>query len=276
MSIRELEDASKVYKKLLDDMEKVDKKYSTEYQEQKVDAPDSLGLEKLSYTLPTEEEAKKSATQYYSAGKAKDVSEINLSTEKTLKGLEEEAKNVLEQAVKKQTQIDVDRQKDLKTANYSTQVKNLTNSSIKTGMMDKVNTLAEQALNTLKQDTDNMLVDIETKKGDAKTLEQRRLEELEKIYAEKIAQKITEILSEAQKEADAVTKYNNSVDEKEAKYQKSLASQLAELEKQEWQRVAEMLALKKKLAKVACKNKRRWKSTEQSDRCLTSILQKML
>ena len=78
MSIKQLEDASAVYKKILEDMAKVDKKYSTEYQEQEVDAPDSLGLQKLTYDMPTQEEVEQSAKQYYSAGKAEDISEINL------------------------------------------------------------------------------------------------------------------------------------------------------------------------------------------------------
>jgi len=268
MSIKQLEDASAVYKKILEDMAKVDKKYSTEYQEQEVDAPDSLGLQKLTYDMPTQEEVEQSAKQYYSAGKAEDISEINLSTEKTIKDLEDKAKNILAQAVKGQAEINDKRQKDLKSANYSTQVKNLTNSSIKTGIMDKVNTVADQALEILQKDTDNSIADVENKKKEAKSFAEKRLQELEKVYAEKITQKIAEILAEAQKEADAVTKYNNSVDEKEAKYQKSIASQLAELEKQEWKRVAEMLALKKEIGESGIEKQK----IEEKYRAVRSVL----
>lgn len=268
MSIKQLEDASAVYKKLLDSMAQVDRKYSTSYQEQKVNAPDSLGLQKLLYEMPTEEEVAKQAQQYYSAGKAKEASALNLATEKVLSGLEEKAKNVLQQAVEGQLKINDQRESDLKNTNYATQVKNLTNSSIKTGMIDKVNAVAEKALDLLKQNTDDSIADIENKKNEAKELNQRQLEELEKIYAEKIAQKMAEIFEEAQKEADAVTKYNNSVDEKEAKYQKSLASQMEELEKQEWQRVAEMLKLREQIGESGVEAQK----AEEKYRAIRSVL----
>ena len=268
MSIKQLEDASAVYKKLLDSMAQVDRKYSTSYQEQKVNAPDSLGLQKLLYEMPTEEEVAKQAQQYYSAGKAKEASALNLATEKVLSELEEKAKNVLQQAVEGQLKINDQRESDLKNTNYATQVKNLTNSSIKTGMIDKVNTVAEKALDLLKQNTDNSIADIENKKNEAKELNQRQLEELEKIYAEKIAQKMAEIFEEAQKEADAVTKYNNSVDEKEAKYQKSLAAQMEELEKQEWQRVAEMLKLREQIGESGVEAQK----AEEKYRAIRSVL----
>ena len=51
MSIKQLDDASKIYKQLLDSMAKIDNKYSTTYQEQRVDAPDSLGMQKLTYEM---------------------------------------------------------------------------------------------------------------------------------------------------------------------------------------------------------------------------------
>lgn len=247
MSIKQLDDASKIYKQLLDSMAKIDNKYSTTYQEQRVDAPDSLGMQKLTYEMPSEEDISRLAEQYYSANKQKEVSQINDSTSKTLQSLAQKAKSILEKATQGQIEIATERDADLKNTNYSAQKNNLTNSSIKSGMMDKINTLAEQALNTLQQNTDNSLNDIETQKSNLTDSAKQQLEALEEIYAKKIADKTEEIRQEALEKADEVTKYNNSVEEKEAKYKKSLADQLAELEKQEWQRLQEILELTERI-----------------------------
>ena len=268
MSIRELDDVASIYNELLKKMASVDKKYSTTYQEQKVDAPQSLGLEKLSYKMPTEEEILSLAQQYYSSSKQEDVSSVKDGTAKNVETLNQKAKSILDKATQGQIEINQNRENNLKTANYSAQKNNLTNSSIKTGMTNKVNKLAQDALDTLQKTTDNSLADIEEQKSFLEQLSNQKLKELEEIYAQKIALKQEELRASAQKEADAVTKYNNTVDEKEAKYQKSLASQLAELEKQEWKRVAEMLELTERIGESGVAEQK----AEEKYRAIRSVL----
>lgn len=268
MSIKQLEDASAIYKKLLEDMAKVDKKYSTEYQEQRVDAPESLGLKKLEYDMPSDEEIEKVAKQYFSASREGDVSKINVSTQKSLNDLEKTAKSVLEQAVKGQIKIDQQREEDLKRNNYNSQTKNLTNSSIKTSMEDNINALANDALKTLQSDTDNSIGNINTQKQQVEELSQRQLKDLEEVYAQKVATKIAELFDEAQEQLDSVTKYNNSVDEKEAKYKKSLDSALKSLEEKEWKRVAEMLKLKNTIGESGVNQQK----AEEKYRAIRSVL----
>ena len=158
--------------------------------------------------------------------------------------MEQKTQNALQNALKNQIKIDQEREEDLKRNNYSAQVNNLTNSSIKSGMDNKINALADNDLKVLKSDTDNFINDIETQKQQVKELSQSQLDDLEEVYAQKVATKIADLFNEAQKQLDSVTKYNNSVDEKEAKYQKSLDATLKELEEKEWKRVAEMIKLK--------------------------------
>jgi len=268
MSIKQLEDASAVYKKLLDSMAKVDKKYSTEYVEQKVDAPESLGLKKLEYDMPSDEEIEEVAKQYFRANRESDISKINTSTQKSLNDLEKKAKSVLEEALKGQIKIDEEREKNLKRNNYDSQVKNLTNSSIKTGMENSINTLADDALKVLNSDTDNAIGNIDIQKQQLKELSERQLEDLEKVYAQKVATKVAELIEDAQEQLDSVTKYNNSVDEKEAKYKKSLESMLKELEEKEWDRVAEMLKLKNTIGESGVNQQK----AEEKYRAIKSIL----
>ena len=229
MSIKQLEDASKAYRELLDKMASIDKKYSSTYQEQTLDAPETLGLEKLTYTMPTDDEIAEIARQYYAASKAKDEQNVNTSAAKQLQSIEAKTKSVLEKALEGQTKVEAERKEDLKNADYSAQKRNLTNSSVRTGALQKVNDLADAAIATLERNKENSLAALDREKLNLDNLTKEQLAALEKIYEEKILSKIGELKEDAARQADSVAKYNNSVDEKEANYQKSLAKQLKDM-----------------------------------------------
>ncbi len=247
MSIKQLDDASETYRKLLEKMASIDKKYSSTYEEQTIDAPETLGLEKLTYTMPDDDEIAEIARQYYAASKSKDAQSIDTSAAKQLQSIEQRAKSILEKALEGQTEVESERREKLKKTDYSAQKRNLTDSSVRTGALQKVNDLADSAAATIERNKESSLAALDNEKTALADLTKEQLEALEKIYDEKILSKIGELKQDAAKQADNVTKYNNSVDEKEANYKKSLARQLEELKEKEWERVTKILELTEKI-----------------------------
>lgn len=268
MSIKQLDDASKAYRELLDKMASIDKKYSSTYQEQTLDAPETLGLEKLTYTMPTDDEIAEIARQYYAASKAKDEQNVNTSAAKQLQSIEAKTKSVLEKALEGQTKVEAERKEDLKNADYSAQKRNLTNSSVRTGALQKVNDLADATIATLERNKENSLAALDREKLNLDNLTKEQLAALEKIYEEKILSKIGELKEDAARQADSVAKYNNSVDEKEANYQKSLAKQLKDLEEKEWARVQRILELTEKLGATGVERQKEREKYEAAKRIL--------
>ena len=109
------------------------------------------------------------------------------------------------------------------------------------------NDLADAAIATLERNKENSLAALDQEKLNLDNLTKEQLAALERIYEEKILSKIGELKEDAARQADSVAKYNNSVDEKEANYQKSLAKQLKDMEEKEWARVQRILELTEKL-----------------------------
>ena len=62
------------YKKLKEQLNKIDSQYDTTYREPQLDLPESLNLKKLEYTMPTEE-------QILSAAKGQNLGDYNKKTQ---------------------------------------------------------------------------------------------------------------------------------------------------------------------------------------------------
>ena len=161
MSIKQLDDASQAYKKFLDKMVEVDKKYSTSYNQPKINAPESLGLKKLAYDMPTEEEVAAAAQKYYEGDKARDVANVGANTDKSVNNLSGKAEQANAVAVKSIADAEQKRKDDLKSANYATQAKNLVNSSIRTGVFEEINDDADQKITNAATTRDETIAEID-------------------------------------------------------------------------------------------------------------------
>lgn len=247
MSIKQLDDASQAYKKFLDKMVEVDKKYGTSYNQPKINAPESLGLKKLAYDMPTEEEVAAAAQKYYEGDKARDVANVGANTDKSVNNLSGKAEQAKAVAVKSIADAEQKRQDDLKSANYATQAKNLVDSSIRTGVFEEINDDADQKITNAATTRDETIAEIDKEISRLNDLKLQKIKDIENEYAKRAESKAKSLMDEERQKADAVTKYNNSVEEKEAQYKKNLAKQLDAKERDEWQRVADMLNLTAKL-----------------------------
>ncbi len=247
MSIKQLEDVSETYRKLLKQIEKIDKKYSASYQQPTIDAPKSLGLKKLTYNMPSEEEFSLYAQNYYTDDKKRETANVNNAAQKNLNEMSLKQQDLLTKAADGQTKIEQKKQEDITNAKFSASAKNLTDSSIAKGLIDKAEEGAAQKEAYINKLRDDALSQIDAQIAYLNELRQKKLQDIEEIYQTKMQEKITNLKEGAQKQLDQTTKYNNTVDAKEAGYQKSLAKQLTDLEKDEWRRVADILQLTEKL-----------------------------
>ncbi len=247
MSIKQLEDVSETYQKLLKQIEKIDKKYSANYEQPNIDAPKSLGLKKLTYNMPNEEEFTLYAQNFYSDDKTRERANVNNSAQKDLNDFSLKQQGILVKADDQKKEIEEKKQEDITNAKFTASAKNLTDSSIAKGLIDKVENTATQNIADLDKMRDDALSQIDKQIAYLNELRQKKLEDIEAIYQARMNEKITDLKEEAQNKLDQTAKYNNTVDAQEANYQKSLAKQLSDLEKDEWQRVAEILKLTEKI-----------------------------
>jgi hypothetical protein len=247
MSIKQLEEVSQTYQKLLKQIEKIDKKYSANYEQPGIDAPETLGLKRLTYNMPGEEEFALYAKDYYKDDQIKERANVNNSAQKDLNDFSLKQQDIITKADDGKKEIEQKKQEDITSAKFTSSAKNLTDSSIATGLIDKVKDTAELNIDGVNKMRDDALSRIDAQIAYLNELRQKKLMDIEEIYRAKISEKVADLKEDSQKKLDQTTKYNNTVDAQEAKYQKSLAKQLSDLEKNEWQRVADILELTEKI-----------------------------
>ena len=179
----------------------------------------TLGLEKIEFTPESDESIYARADQAISADKTKDVN----STENKFNTKINSAKEDLDQAEKDRNQ----KQEDA-TKLYKEMQERQKNDSIKRGMArgsvlsSLSNALDVEERQTASQVDKEFFDKAEKLNAEMDALSAQRekaLEELDLHYAEELSSKIAKLKEERDALSAKYTKFNNAVDEKEAKYQ---------------------------------------------------------
>lgn len=236
------------YKKELDT---INKRYSETYIEPETDMPQSLGLSKIEYETPSDEQLRKKAEISLSADKQAAAEKISRDTSEKIKKQQTLKDKAFSEAVKQLIDIDREETETKREKENDALARNLARSSIASEGIKQVESYADEMRAQTQRERDDAIDAISREIDALKRDASRALSENEKVFLSKLEAETEKLRQAAEKEKREAEKYNNSIAEKEAEYGKELEKRAKELERQEWERLARLAEIKNKQGKNA-------------------------
>ncbi|MGN0782317.1 MAG: hypothetical protein ACI4M1_04050 [Christensenellales bacterium] len=231
------------YKKELDT---INKRYSETYIEPETDMPQSLGLSKIEYETPSDEQLRKKAEISLSADKQAAAEKISRDTSEKIKKQQTLKDKAFSEAVKQLIDIDREETETKREKENDALARNLARSSIASEGIKQVESYADEMRAQTERERDDAIDAISREIDALKRDASRALSENEKVFLSKLEAETERLRQAAEKEKREAEKYNNSIAEKEAEYGKELEKRAKELERQEWERLARLAEIKNK------------------------------
>lgn len=239
-------DISSLLQSILSQIDDVDAKYSTQFRNPTLDLPESLNLEKLEYSMPDEDELYRLAAESLAAKKLSDVSKAETNLMTGINTIDNQKSKLNIDVEKANKLLDV-KATELKNEALSNAIRRgLARSSIKEESINKVetdtNTLKESNISNKQLTIDSLNEQIQR----LVTLRDKTLADINSSYNYQTDAKVQSLYSDALKQQDTATKYNNTVDEKEQKYLKSVEEAYLKAANDEWNRIAKIMEMQSK------------------------------
>ena len=246
-----MQELLKIYDKLKETIIYIDTKYSLVYVEPKVELPDSLNLQKMTYTPKTEGELKALAEQYVAAtvlSKQRGLDSNYLTKVKTLGRKRTELTREQSDKVKK---IDDD---------YAETLQKLERKLINNRLLFSTTATSARASATAdysaKKQESNLSYQEElrasdTEESDVDAVYDESCAKLEEERQALIAKRYQALVEAEEKAKTNVDKYNNSIEEKEQRYQYTRAKFIESVRRAERDRVLTMTKLYLQLGEVS-------------------------
>ena len=183
-----------------------------------LDMPETLGLEKLTYTPKSEDEIYDLAKQYLEAAYTTSYDRIENDYLKRSDTVNDKKSTELDKLAASLVRADEDEQKAAQKAGYNTLKQGLARSSIKEEWLKDIASGADRNREGLSSASGIKTDSLERQLENLQEQKLNALKNLDAEHALKLDAKITDLVKQENTVSDAVTKYNNSVDEKEANY----------------------------------------------------------
>lgn len=213
---------------VISDLKAIEKAYS---QKDYIDAPESLGLEKVDVPNKTDEElislAKSSVSQKYGDKKTSTNENFSKQIEKLLESKETLSKN----ADTKKNEINNIYNESIKETENQMLKRGLARSSIVIGELSNLEGAKASELANVLNELETNLNNAEKSIADLETQKEQALASLDIEYALELEEEIEKVKSEYQEARNEAIKFNNNVEKIEAEYKLDLDKQ--KLDKQE-------------------------------------------
>lgn len=209
-----VKDSTSASKNILEEFNKVDKKYST------ISSYKDLDLKEMTYSKPTQEDVLQSATTSLSAYKNSGINDINSTYQKQSEKIDSNIQKVQDESQAQKQEI---------KNTYSEVKQDAENDAIKRGLarssiiVNKLAGLDEKMLNdlsVLSENTSNKVFELNTQKNALELEKNSALNNFNIEYAVKLQEKIDSLNKDILNQEQAVTKYNNQIAELKAKWEK--------------------------------------------------------
>lgn len=244
-----------IYAKLKENILQIDEKYSLDYKEPKIVLPDSLNLEKMTYTPKSKEELIELAEQYCAA---------NIFSKQ--RGLDMSYTSKLKTLARKRVQAARDLTDELKKADedYVEAIEKIRKKLINNGLLfsTTASNYRETALadytkqkNECNQNYAQDLSALDAEESDLETVYSEAQDKLEEERQALIDKRYQALLEIEHKAKTAVDKYNNSIEEKEQRYQYTRAKFIESMRRAERDRVLTMTKLYMQLGEVTYRDR---------------------
>ena len=244
-----------LYAKLKERIWAIDNKYSLDYVEPEITLPDSLNLEKMTYTPKSDDELNELAEQYVAA--------TILSMQRTL---DSTYSTKLKSIARKRTEATRKLAAKLKEADeyYADELAKVERKLVNNGLLfsTTATTYREQAYldyNLRKTNcNDDYAADVSALDNEETDLDEVYQQSCTLLDEEKqalIAKRLQALVDSEAKAKSTVEKYNNGVDEKEQRYQYTRAKFIESMRRNERQRVLDMTKLYLQLGDVTYRDR---------------------
>lgn len=220
-----------------------------------MDLPLSLGGEKITYIMPAQEELESQARQGLQSGY---ISSRSSAEQRLQRGADSIANSVTKaqyEAMLKRLKAEQAFPQEKEAAQNKALEQGLARSSIASGLQEKA-----------RQEYDGAIEGIDRAEGVDKTLFAQQLQQLREqtesalkaisnIYDAQVTEKVAKLLSDAYKQKQDALEYNNSLEAAENRYQVTRQNALTAAEKEERQRLADVLKMYEQLGKSGVQQK---------------------
>lgn len=255
ISSERLQELMAIYGKLKERIFAIDAKYSLEYAEPKIDLPDSLNLQKMTYTPKSESELKALAEQY--------VAPAVLSKQRTL---DSSYSTKVKSFSRKREQIQLAHLDDLKKidADYAKTLEDVERKLTNNGLIfsTTATTYRESAAadyNDKKEESnEGMLADmraVNSEEADCDAVYNTACEQLNAEWKSLVNKRYQALVEAEQKAKANVDKYNNSIEEKEQRYKYTREKFIETMRRAERDRMLTMTKLYLQLGDVTYRDR---------------------
>lgn len=239
------------YKKQLD---KINDRYSETYVKPETDMPDSLGLKTVDYNMPSEDELRKKAETALEADRQSAISKIGKETEEKIKKQSALKDQAFAEAAKRLLDIDSEREQAVREVKNDALARNIARSSIASEGVRETEERAAALRRDAQAERDGTAEAIDREIEALKKQASDSLSQTEKNFLSRLEAETEKLREKALKEKTEAEKYNNTVAEKEAEYEKALEERREELERREWERLARLAEIKNRQGESALKS----------------------
>lgn len=214
----------------------IDRKYSLNYQEPKLELPPTLDLQPLQYVAKTEQQLMELAQAYVNPAHQTKLRIFEQGYLRSKQTLDAKKLNLSESLRKKLVDL-LDK--------YNVNVANLRRKLINNGLIfsSVVTTKNQQALDDYNNQVaetnthfDNLQTQVDEQLADLEERHTAGAEALQTELQANVAKRYRELCDKEQKEEERIVKYNQSLDEKETKYQASCQKALEYARQAEYDR----------------------------------------
>lgn len=216
------DDKKKSTEELLSKIAAIEAKYNANPSRVELDAPDSLGLEKLQYEGASDEEIQLSAEKAAEDAYQKSLQSINSKNEQDAEKIQSFKTSLSNTLENRLLSIDSDYDDAKKSVENQAIRRGLARSSI---IMGQIQAFDESRLSTKHAEEKSYaeaITDLENKLYDLEAGKAAAIEALDIDKLNSITEQIQKLTKERDDKLTEVLKYNNTVSEKEAKYKKDL------------------------------------------------------
>lgn len=239
------------YKKQLD---KINDRYSETYVKPETDMPDSLGLKTVDYKMPSEDELRKKAETALEADRQSAISKIGKETEEKIKKQSALKEQAFAEAAKRLLDIDSEREQAVREVKNDALARNIARSSIASEGVRETEERAAALRRDAQAERDGTAEAIDIEIEALKKQASDSLSETEKNFLSRLEAETEKLREKVLEEKTEAEKYNNTVAEKEAEYEKALEERREELERREWERLARLAEIKNRQGESALKS----------------------
>lgn len=232
------------YNSLFDKLSSVDSKYSTEYNEPKYNPPESLNLQKLEYTGPSEDDIYEAAKNSLIEKQITAMQKIANTEQSGKASVQSKIDKLLKETQAQAKALENNSSESKKNAQSNAVKRGLARSSIVSEHLNEIEKGHNETSAELEQYRSNSLNEMQDQLKQLEADKEAALQDYEMVYAAGLQTKIDSLMAKMQSEIDSINKYNNTVDEKETKYAASIEEAYRKAQEDERKRANEQIKMR--------------------------------